>query len=184
MHRRLTLGLPALGSSLKPVLLLCRYCLLAVAASLSPEQSLDENLVSQLRDKYADRMSRMQSNTVDIGAYEELFAFACPKFIAPAPPPYHSLPATYNPQEAYRLQLRLFLVRVPPPPCPPTLPFLLPMAALRSCPLPVFHAALGLYLRQRGSRPSTHSAQLHASCPTRRAALPTPPLLVWFIAPE
>jgi len=88
------------------------YCLLAVAASLSPEQSLDENLVSQLRDKYADRMSRMQSNTVDMGAYEELFAFACPKFIAPAPPSYDSLPATYNPQEVYRLQLRLFLNEV------------------------------------------------------------------------
>ena len=61
------------------------YALLAVAASLSPQQALDENLVSTLRDKYGDRMSRMQSNIPDISAFEELFAFACPKFISPAP---------------------------------------------------------------------------------------------------
>ena len=51
-------------------------------------QSLDENIVSVLRDKYGDRMQRMLSNSVDMGAYEELFTFACPKFISPAPPPY------------------------------------------------------------------------------------------------
>merc|ERR1712216_254767 len=57
-------------------------------------------------------MARMQSNNVDIGAYEELFSFACPKFVSPAPPNYDDLPADYNPQEAYRLQLRLFLAEV------------------------------------------------------------------------
>jgi len=88
------------------------YALLAVAASLSPQQALDENLVSTLRDKYGDRMSRMQSNNVDISVYEELFAFSCPKFITPAPPPYDNMPANYNPQEAYRLQLRLFVSEV------------------------------------------------------------------------
>jgi len=88
------------------------YALLAVAASLAPQQALDENLVSTLRDKYGDRMARMQAHAVDMGAYEELFAFACPKFISPAPPPYDALPATYNHQEAYRLQLRLFLAEV------------------------------------------------------------------------
>jgi translation initiation factor 3 subunit L len=86
------------------------YALLAIAASLSPGHALDENLVSSLRDKYGDRMSRMQSNHVDTSAYDELFSFACPKFISPAPPPYDSLPATYNAHEAYRLQLRLFMV--------------------------------------------------------------------------
>jgi len=57
-------------------------------------------------------MSRMQSNNVDLSAYEELFSFACPKFVSPSPPNYDDLPATYNPQEAYRLQLRLFLNEV------------------------------------------------------------------------
>ena len=90
------------------------YALLAIAASLSP-QPLDENLITTLRDKYGDRMARMQSNNVDLGAYEELFAFACPKFISPSPPPYDAetgaLPENYAPQEHYRLQLRLFMVR-------------------------------------------------------------------------
>ena len=36
------------------------YALLAIAASLSP-QPLDENLITTLRDKYGDRMARMQS---------------------------------------------------------------------------------------------------------------------------
>ena len=67
--------------------------------------------MSTLRDKYGERMSRMQSNIVDLAAFEELFSFACPKFISPAAPSYDALPANYNPQEAYRLQLRLFTVR-------------------------------------------------------------------------
>jgi len=87
------------------------HALLAIAASLSP-QPLDENLITSLRDKYGDRMARMQSNLVDLSAYEELFAFACPKFISPAHPDYENLPPSYNPQEAYRLQLRLFMDEV------------------------------------------------------------------------
>jgi len=91
------------------------YALLAVAASLSPQQALDENLVSTLRDKYADRMSRMQSNAVDLTVFEELFSFACPKFISPVPPALDEEgkpPPGHNPQEAYRLQLRLFMAEV------------------------------------------------------------------------
>ena len=32
------------------------------------------DLVATLRNKYGDRMSHMQSNNVDLGAFEELFA--------------------------------------------------------------------------------------------------------------
>jgi len=88
------------------------YALLAIAVSLSPQQQTDDNLLSTLRDKFSDRLSRMQSNTVDVSAYEELFAFSCPKFVSPSPPDYDDLPANYNPQEAYRLQLKLFLREV------------------------------------------------------------------------
>jgi len=88
------------------------YALLAMAVSLSPQQQTDDNLLATLRDKFADRLSRMQSNSVDTSAYEELFAFACPKFVSPSPPNYDDLPATHNPQEAYRLQLKLFLATV------------------------------------------------------------------------
>ena len=57
-------------------------------------------------------MARMQANNMDMTAYEDLFSFACPKFVSPAPPKYDDLPANYNAQEAYRLQLRLFLQEV------------------------------------------------------------------------
>jgi len=85
------------------------YALLAMAVSLSPQQQTDDNLLATLRDKFSDRLARMQSNNVDVSAYEELFSFACPKFVSPSPPTYDDLPANYNPQEAYRLQLKLFL---------------------------------------------------------------------------
>jgi translation initiation factor 3 subunit L len=88
------------------------FGLLAIAVSMSPQQQTDDNLLASLREKFADRMSRMQSNHVDLAAYEELFAFACPKFVSPSPPDYDNLPANYNPQEAYRLQLKLFLAEV------------------------------------------------------------------------
>jgi len=88
------------------------YALLAVAVSLCPQQHIDENLASTLREKFGDRTLRMQSNNVDTSAYEELFSFACPKFVSPSPPNYDDLPPNYNPQEAYRLQLKLFLQEV------------------------------------------------------------------------
>merc|ERR1719198_1760336 len=88
------------------------YALLAITLSLCPQHSVDENLLSTLREKFGERMGRMQANNMDIGAYEDLFSFACPKFISPAAPKYEDLPANYQAQEAYKLQLRLFLQEV------------------------------------------------------------------------
>lgn len=46
----------------------------------------------------------------DITAFEEVFAYACPKFIIPSPPvPLEDSTANFN-QEALRLQQKLFLV--------------------------------------------------------------------------
>jgi len=87
------------------------YALLSMCISLCPQQ-IDDNLASTLKEKFGDRMQRMQSNNVDVSAFEELFSFACPKFISPSPLDYDKLPANHNPQEAYRLQLRLFLQEV------------------------------------------------------------------------
>lgn len=87
------------------------YALLALGVALCPQLSLDEHLTQTLKEKFSDRISRMQTNN-DLGAYEELFSFACPKFITPAAPAYDDLPAGYNPQEAYKLQLRVFLKEV------------------------------------------------------------------------
>jgi len=88
------------------------YALLAITLSLSPQHTVDDNLQATLREKFGERMARMQANNMDLGAYEDLFCFACPKFVSPAPPRYDDLPANYNAQEAYRLQLRLFLQEV------------------------------------------------------------------------
>ncbi|KAJ7556493.1 hypothetical protein O6H91_05G085900 [Diphasiastrum complanatum] len=83
------------------------YALLAICLSLCPHGKLvEENVNNQLREKYADKMQRMQRS--DEALFDELFSFACPKFITPAPPNYEEL-INYNQQDAYRLQLKLFL---------------------------------------------------------------------------
>ncbi|MCO5591683.1 hypothetical protein L7F22_045674 [Adiantum nelumboides] len=66
---------------------------------------VEENVNSQLREKQGEKMLRMQRN--DEAVFDELFSFACPKFITLSPPNYEEL-VNYN-QDAYRLQLKLFL---------------------------------------------------------------------------
>ena len=85
------------------------YALMAITLSLSPQQLVDENLLTTVKDKFGDRMTRMQANQMDMAAYEDLFSFACPKFVSPAAPK-DDLPAAA--QEAYKLQLSLFLKEV------------------------------------------------------------------------
>jgi len=58
------------------------YALLAIAISLCP-QRIDENIHSALRDRYFDKMNRLQRG--DEICFKELFCVACPKFISPAP---------------------------------------------------------------------------------------------------
>eukprot|EP00270_Netrium_digitus_P006937 TRINITY_DN2000_c0_g1_i1.p1 TRINITY_DN2000_c0_g1~~TRINITY_DN2000_c0_g1_i1.p1 ORF type:complete len:535 (-),score=145.97 TRINITY_DN2000_c0_g1_i1:198-1802(-) len=83
------------------------YALLAICLSLCPHTKLVEESVNvQLREKNGEKMQRMQRG--DETAYDELFSYACPKFITPAPPDYDAPPANYN-QDAYRLQLKMFL---------------------------------------------------------------------------
>merc|ERR1719240_780049 len=67
------------------------YALLTIALSLAPQHSGDENLLATLREKFGDRMTRMLSNNVDVVAFEELFSFACPKFISASAPNYNDL---------------------------------------------------------------------------------------------
>jgi translation initiation factor 3 subunit L len=92
------------------------YGLLAICLSLCP-QRVDETVHTTLREKYSDKMVRMQKG--DEACFEELFSYACPKFINPAPPnfaltledPIKYPPMNYN-QEAMRLQTKLFLNEV------------------------------------------------------------------------
>jgi translation initiation factor 3 subunit L len=89
------------------------FALLAVCLSLCPQNKLiDENVSTQLKEKYGDKMTKMQRCDDEAhAAYDELFSFACPKFITPSPPVLDQPLTNYN-QDAYRLQLKLFLYEV------------------------------------------------------------------------
>ncbi|KAF8090999.1 hypothetical protein N665_0458s0004 [Sinapis alba] len=89
------------------------YALLAVCLSLCPQTKLvDESVNSQLREKYGEKMMRMQRYDDEaFGIYDELFSYACPKFITPSAPSFEEPLVNYN-QDAYRLQLKMFLYEV------------------------------------------------------------------------
>jgi len=90
------------------------YALLAICISLCP-QRVDENVHATLRDKFGDKMQKMQRGEEPV--FEELFAYACPKFINPASPPYAQIiedpsKAQNYSQESVKLQSKLFLNEV------------------------------------------------------------------------
>jgi translation initiation factor 3 subunit L len=74
------------------------YALLACTVALCPavQKGLDEGVLVQLREKYADKLQRMARG--DEAPFEELFSYGCPKFVSPAPPSYDNPQAT-NVQE-------------------------------------------------------------------------------------
>jgi translation initiation factor 3 subunit L len=89
------------------------YALLAIAVALCPQHKLlEDGVKSALADKYAEKMVKM--NGGDEGVYDELFSYACPKFITAAVPDFESdaRDGGSHSQEAYRLQLRMFLSEV------------------------------------------------------------------------
>lgn len=89
------------------------YALLAICLSLCPQTKLiEENVSAQLKEKYGDKMLRMQRYDDEAYAvYDELFSYACPKFITPSAPVLEE-PLVNRNQDAYRLQLKLFLLEV------------------------------------------------------------------------
>ncbi|XP_051182698.1 uncharacterized protein [Lolium perenne] len=81
------------------------YALLAICLSLCPQTNLiDENVSIELKGKYGTQMTKMLRCDGE-KYYDELFSFACPKFIDASPSVF------YN-QDTYRLQLKLFLAEV------------------------------------------------------------------------
>ncbi|XP_039059979.1 eukaryotic translation initiation factor 3 subunit L-like [Hibiscus syriacus] len=86
------------------------YALLVICLSLCPQAKLVEETVnSQLREEYGEKMARMQRYDDEVFAiYDELFSYACPKFITPSAPSFEDPLVNYN-QDSYRLQLKLFL---------------------------------------------------------------------------
>jgi translation initiation factor 3 subunit L len=89
------------------------YGLLAICLSLCP-QRVDESVHPILRERYSDKMVRMQKG--EEAVFEELFNLSCPKFINASSPNYALLledaskyPALNYNQEAVRLQTKWFL---------------------------------------------------------------------------
>lgn len=68
------------------------YALLAIACALCPTR-LDENVQSAMRDKYGEQINKMSRGVEGLQAFEDLFLYACPKFISNNGPPYHDAEA-------------------------------------------------------------------------------------------
>ncbi|KAF9004619.1 eukaryotic translation initiation factor 3 subunit 6 [Cyathus striatus] len=64
------------------------YALFAVCNALSPSR-LDDNIANIAKERYGDQFTKMSRGGSDaLPAFEELFLYACPKFITANPPPY------------------------------------------------------------------------------------------------
>ncbi|KAI3983204.1 hypothetical protein MKX01_039695, partial [Papaver californicum] len=89
------------------------YALLALSLSLCPQEKLVvEDVNTQLKEKYGATMMRMQRYDDEAYAlYDELFSYVCPEFITPSAPTFDESLVNYN-QDAYRLQLKLFMYEV------------------------------------------------------------------------
>ncbi|EFJ25086.1 hypothetical protein SELMODRAFT_146079 [Selaginella moellendorffii] len=97
------------------------YALLAICLWFCPQWHLvesenarsdsqrNETVTHQLKEKRGEKLSKMHKN--DEAAFDECFSYACPKFISPSLPDLSDTSGNYS-QEAYRLQLKLFLSEV------------------------------------------------------------------------
>ncbi|KIM76905.1 hypothetical protein PILCRDRAFT_825908 [Piloderma croceum F 1598] len=95
------------------------YALFAICNVLSPSR-LDDNISNIVKERYSEQLSKMSSRNSEeaIPAFEELFLYACPKFMSANPPPYDDpaalsvlLAAEPQPDPARR-HLGLFLADV------------------------------------------------------------------------
>jgi len=86
------------------------YALLAIAMSVCP-QRLEDNIHSELRLKYGDKLNRLQRG--DETCFKELFCLACPKFISASPFDENATSTNYSPVSNETLhQLSFFLNEV------------------------------------------------------------------------
>lgn len=84
------------------------YILLLLCVALCPVQ-LDESLEKQIREKHLDKQMRLHRGE-DL-CFEELFSYACPKFVSAAMPNLDQIDG-FNANEAHARQLHLFLQEV------------------------------------------------------------------------
>jgi len=84
------------------------YALLLLNLALCP-RPLDEAIDRAIRDKHGDKQARLQRG--EELCFEELFQYACPKFVSGAPPDFDNA-TDFNANEAHARQLKLFLQEV------------------------------------------------------------------------
>lgn len=87
------------------------YALLAICTAMCPTTNrlLDEAVANTLREKYGEKVRSMTGGSSE--TYEELFTYACPKFVSALGPDYAN-PAANTNMEAFRTQLRVFMTVV------------------------------------------------------------------------
>ncbi|KAI0777653.1 eukaryotic translation initiation factor 3 subunit 6 [Trametes elegans] len=92
------------------------YALFAICNALSPTR-VDDNISNIVKERYGEQFTKMSRGEEGIPAFEELFLYACPKFITANPPPYDDadlLQAYIDepPVEPAQRHLQLFLAEV------------------------------------------------------------------------
>ncbi|KAJ3558424.1 hypothetical protein NM688_g928 [Phlebia brevispora] len=92
------------------------YALFAICNALSPSR-VDDNISSTVKERYGEQFAKMSRGEEGIPAFEELFLYACPKFMSANPPPYEDpdlLQAYIDdpPVEPAQRHLALFLADV------------------------------------------------------------------------
>ncbi|KAH9975276.1 eukaryotic translation initiation factor 3 subunit 6 [Lactifluus volemus] len=101
------------------------YALFAICNALSPSR-LDDNILNIVKDRYGDQFAKLSRGDEGLPAFEELFLYACPKFISANPPPYEDQDqlaayAEVPPPEPAQRHLALFLADVRAQAAVPTL---------------------------------------------------------------
>jgi len=84
------------------------YALLLLAHALCP-RPLDDLIMSTIKDKHGEKQVRLARG--EELCFEELFSYACPKFISGSPPDFDNC-ENFNANEAHQRQLHLFLQEV------------------------------------------------------------------------
>lgn len=85
--------------------------LLAILSHICPISVVDDNIAATVLQKHGNNLSKIESGEE---GYEDLFVFACPKFVNPAVPDYSQAlvpgcPAVPYGQDAYKLQVQHFM---------------------------------------------------------------------------
>lgn len=90
--------------------------LLAILSHICPAAAVDDTIANIVREKHGGTLSKIEAGEE---GYEDLFVFACPKFVNPAVPDYASAtrpgcpPVPYG-HDAYRLQVQHFMTEMAP----------------------------------------------------------------------